>query len=87
MSGNVVSFLGDLKDKAEDAAEDLASNAKGLAAEIQEKTGDENIKKASNFLNTDVRDIASDLKEKASNTAEGLKEKAEDLFDKLKDKE
>lgn len=76
MSGNVVSFLGDLKDKAEDAAEDLASNAKGLAAEIQEKTGDENIKKASNFLNTDVRDIASDLKEKA-----------EDLFDKLKDKE
>jgi len=76
LSGNVVSFLGDLKDKAEDAAEDLASNAKGLAAEIQEKTGDENIKKASNFLNTDVRDIASDLKEKA-----------EDLFDKLKDKE
>jgi uncharacterized protein YjbJ (UPF0337 family) len=76
LSGNVVSFLGDLKDKAEDAAEDLASNAKGLAAEIQEKTSDENIKKASNFLNTDVRDIASDLKEKA-----------EDLFDKLKDKE
>jgi methyl-accepting chemotaxis protein len=61
-------ILGGLKDKAQDAVENIMEGAENLAEGI---VGEENVKKATDFLNQDVGDVASNLKNQA-----------EDLLDK-----
>lgn len=98
--GNVMGaaggFLQNLKDKAEDAvevvkdkAEDAVAAAKegtdGLVDKAEAMIGEDNIKKATDFLNTDVGAIAGDLSEKAMGAVSGLKDQATGLVDQAKD--
>jgi ubiquinone biosynthesis protein UbiJ len=69
-------FAEGLKDKLDDVAEVITDK-------VEDVVGEENLKKVTDVLNTDVGVIARDAVDKTGDVLGDLKEKAEDAFEKV----
>ncbi|CAN1210281.1 CsbD family protein [Tumidithrix helvetica PCC 7403] len=73
-------FVSGLQQKAGEFAE-------GIKDKVEDVVGEENLKKVTDVLNTDVGEIAKDAVDKTGDALGDLKEKAEDVFEKVTGKE